>query len=83
MFEHVLAIPLEKPHDHILIADDAQQIFYGKVVDVGFGGEPHGFPMQVRVNDRIYAKTIDTTQLTINDQQYVVLSQRDILCKES
>lgn len=68
----------QKTSSGIIIPDSAQEKPQkGKIIAVG--NEKHDEPMEVKVGDMVLYSKYGGTELKIDDQEYLIMNQSDIL----
>jgi len=79
VFDNIL-ISVEEDDSPIVMSEEVHSPIRGEVVAMG-GGTPN-HPMQVRTGMTVYFYKADAQKLTVEDSEYFVLNQRDILAYE-
>lgn len=69
------------PSGIILTKDVQEEPDYAKVVAVGEGKLVDGklIPLNVKVNDRVVFKQYSTTKIKFAEEEYLIISEKDIL----
>lgn len=73
----------EKTKSGILLASSAKEKpSIGKVIAVGPGKKHDGkvIPMDVKVGDKVAYSKYSPTEIKIDDEEYLVISESDVLC---
>lgn len=86
LFDHVLIEPIkpeEKTKSGILLPDttEKERPEEGMIIAVGPGHEKAGkiIPMKVKIGDRVLFSKYSLTEVKIEDKEYLIAKQGDIL----
>ncbi len=65
----------------ILTGDVKEQPSFATVVAVGPGRQEDGkvVPLQVKVGDRVVFKKYSTTEIKVNEEEWMIIAEKDIL----
>jgi chaperonin GroES len=65
----------------ILSGDIKEQPSFASVIAVGDGAKQDGktIPMTVKIGDRVVFKKYSTTEIKIEEEEYLIIAEKDIL----